>query len=430
MQGYSSSSSSSQIFRTLFLVVPISLFSVLIFFSVSLKSIPQPLSSSSPSDPYLFPSSTIHHTLFLNPNSSSHWDPSSFPSPPSIAYFISGSYGDLDRIQRLLHAVYHPKNFYLLHLDRFAPQRDRDELAMRVQEVSVFHAARNVFVVGKADFAYQKGSTFVSTTLRGASILLRLAEKWDWFVNLSAKDYPLVTQDDLLHILSYLPKNLNFVNHTSYIGWKEVRRMKPIIVDPGLYLQEKTDMFRVAQKRDLPRVFQLFTGLSTSILTRELIEFCILGSNNFPRTLLMYFANMPSSQLNYFPTVVCNSKQFKRSTINGNLQFTASGNQSRDVFPRPLDVDDFNGMKNSGAAFAAQVTDLQVLDHMDRHLLGRHFGQLVPGGWCIGDYVNGTCSSWGDADILRPGEGSKRLEKHILKLLANGAFLSHQCQVE
>lgn len=26
---------------------------------------------------------------------------------------------------------------------------------------------------------------------------------------------------DLLHILSYLPKNLNFVNHSSYIGWKE-----------------------------------------------------------------------------------------------------------------------------------------------------------------------------------------------------------------
>lgn len=26
---------------------------------------------------------------------------------------------------------------------------------------------------------------------------------------------------DLLHILSYLPKDLNFVNHTSHIGWRE-----------------------------------------------------------------------------------------------------------------------------------------------------------------------------------------------------------------
>lgn len=26
---------------------------------------------------------------------------------------------------------------------------------------------------------------------------------------------------DLLHILSYLPKSLNFVKHSSYIGWRE-----------------------------------------------------------------------------------------------------------------------------------------------------------------------------------------------------------------
>jgi hypothetical protein len=26
---------------------------------------------------------------------------------------------------------------------------------------------------------------------------------------------------DLLHVFSYLPKDLNFIQHTSYIGWKE-----------------------------------------------------------------------------------------------------------------------------------------------------------------------------------------------------------------
>lgn len=26
---------------------------------------------------------------------------------------------------------------------------------------------------------------------------------------------------DLLHILSYMPKELNFVNHTSYLDWRE-----------------------------------------------------------------------------------------------------------------------------------------------------------------------------------------------------------------
>jgi hypothetical protein len=26
---------------------------------------------------------------------------------------------------------------------------------------------------------------------------------------------------DLLHVLSYIPKDLNFIQHTSYIGWRE-----------------------------------------------------------------------------------------------------------------------------------------------------------------------------------------------------------------
>lgn len=40
------------------------------------------------------------------------------------------------------------------------------------------------------------------------------------------------------------------------------RRLRPIIVDPGLYLSEKTGMFYASQKRDLPNAFRLFTGVS------------------------------------------------------------------------------------------------------------------------------------------------------------------------
>ncbi|XP_057246778.1 uncharacterized protein LOC130589521 [Beta vulgaris subsp. vulgaris] len=52
-------------------------------------------------------------------------------------------------------------------------------------------------VVGHVDFAYPKGSSPIASLLRGASILLRLKSNWDWFINLSAKDYPLVTKDDV-----------------------------------------------------------------------------------------------------------------------------------------------------------------------------------------------------------------------------------------
>ncbi|MBA0608842.1 hypothetical protein Godav_021019 [Gossypium davidsonii] len=54
------------------------------------------------------------------------------------------------------------------------------------------------------------------------------------------------------------------------------------------------------------------------MLTRSFIEFCILGTDNFPWNLLMYLENMSYSFTNYLSTILCNSK-FKSTVINHNL---------------------------------------------------------------------------------------------------------------
>lgn len=117
------------------------------------------------------------------------------PSPPKLAYLISGTEGDGIRMQRTLLALYHPHNYYLLHLDLAASARERVELARFVKNQPVFEAVKNVFVVGKANLVTYRGPTMIAATLHGAAILLRKAKDWDWFINLSASDYPLVTQD-------------------------------------------------------------------------------------------------------------------------------------------------------------------------------------------------------------------------------------------
>lgn len=48
------------------------------------------------------------------------------------------------------------------------------------------------------------------------------------------------------------------------------RRLKPVIVDPGLYLLEKTDMFFATQKRDLPKAFKLFSGMFIFLISAPL----------------------------------------------------------------------------------------------------------------------------------------------------------------
>ena len=121
------------------------------------------------------------------------------PPPPRLAYLISGTKGDGLRMQRTLQALYHPRNYYLLHLDLEAPSRERVDLARYVKKEVVFQEAGNVYVVGKANLVTYRGPTMIAATLHGAAILLRQAKDWDWFINLSASDYPLVTQDGESH---------------------------------------------------------------------------------------------------------------------------------------------------------------------------------------------------------------------------------------
>ena len=126
------------------------------------------------------------------------------PPPPRLAYLISGTKGDGQRMQRTLQALYHPRNYYLLHLDLAAPTRERINLARYVKSEVTFQRNGNVYVVGKANLVTYRGPTMISATLHGAAILLRKAKDWDWFINLSAADYPLITQDGTSLVCEHL----------------------------------------------------------------------------------------------------------------------------------------------------------------------------------------------------------------------------------
>lgn len=142
----------------------------------------------------LFRLPTNRHRLHGHP-----FSPLSSPSPPppKIAYFIFGTNNDGPRIFRLLQATYHPRNYYLLHLDQLASDKQRDQLARMVGSVEIFVAAGNVNVMEKANPVNEEGSSPLALILHGAAIFLRWKKDWDWFVNLAASDYPLIPQDGM-----------------------------------------------------------------------------------------------------------------------------------------------------------------------------------------------------------------------------------------
>ncbi|XP_019428951.1 PREDICTED: beta-glucuronosyltransferase GlcAT14A-like [Lupinus angustifolius] len=351
-------------------------------------------------------------------------------NPPSFAYFISGGNKDKDRILRLLLAIYHPRNRYLLHLGKDARDEERQALATAVRSVPAIRAFGNVDVVGKADWVTYLGSSNVAITLRAAAIMLKLDNCWNWFITLSARDYPLITQDDLFHVFSSVRRDLNFIDHTSNLGWKEGDRFQPIVVDPGLYLARRSQIFQATQKRPTPDAFRLFTGSPWVVLSRPFLEFCIFGWDNLPRILLMYFTNIKLPQEGYFHSVICNAPEFKNTTVNGDLRFMTWDNPPK-MEPLFLNSSVYNQMAGSGAAFARQFeVDNYVLDMIDDKILRRGRNRATPGAWCTGrwSWWMDPCSWWGDVNIVKPGPQAKKLEGSISSLVDDLKSQTNQCQ--
>ncbi|CAI0384922.1 unnamed protein product [Linum tenue] len=364
--------------------------------------------------------------------------------PVKFAYLISASRGDSRKLMRLLKALYHPGNYYLVHLDSAAPPEEHGRLSEFIAGEPVFRAMGNVWMVGKPNLVTYRGPTMLATTLHAMAILLRAAN-WDWFINLSASDYPLVTQDDLIDAFSGLPRNLNFVQHSSRLGWKLNKRAKPIIIDPGLYSNNKSEIWWVIKQRPIPTAFKLYTGSAWTILSRSFAEYSIVGYENLPRTLLLYYTNFVSSPEGYFQTLICNSPEFRNTTANHDLHYITWDNPPRQ-HPRYLTLKDYRRMILSARPFARKFKrNDPVLDKIDRELLRRSHnnGNFGYGGWCLESGMgsvggkrrngNGGCPSMVDVDRIKygplaPGPGSRRLRSLIGKLVSDNTFVKRQCR--
>ena len=188
------------------------------------------------------------------------------------------------------------------------------------------------------------------------------------------------------------------------------------------------------------------------MLSRRFAEYCVMGWDNLPRTLLLYHANLVSSPEFYFQTVACNSRDFRNATVNSDLHFIRWDTPPKQ-HPLTLGPRDYRRMVLSSAAFARKFRhgDL-VLDRIDREILKRrppprhddgdaddevphaavHGGRFFSyGGWCSEEGV-GLCSNPrepGRKGLIKAGAGSRRLTVMLNKMLSErGNFRKQQCR--
>ncbi|KAK6944540.1 Glycosyl transferase, family 14 [Dillenia turbinata] len=263
-------------------------------------------------------------------------------------------------------ALCHPANNYLIHIDSDAPKTEHEEMIEFVSGQPVFTQLGNVWIVGKHNLVTYRGPTMLATTLHAMSMLLRTCN-WDWFINLSASNYPLVTQD----------------------------------------------------------------GSAWTILSRSFAEYCVVGWDNLPRALLLYCTNVVSSPEGYFQTLICNSEDYKNTTVNHDLRYITWDTPPKQ-HPRTLGIKDYKKIVMSNRPFARKFEqDDPALDKIDRELLQRHGrSHFSYGGWYLkSDKMQECVLLHGERyDQLKPGRGSRRLRALLTKNLSGVNFSRRRCR--
>lgn len=167
----------------------------------------------------------------------------------------------------------------------------------------------------------------------------------------------------------------------------------------------------------------IYAGSAWTILSRSFAEYCIMGYDNLPRTLLLYYTNFVSSPEGYFQTLLCNSDEFKNKTVNHDLHYITWDNPPKQ-HPRSLGLKDYRKMILSNRPFARKFKKNDpVLNKIDRELLKRGSKQFSMGGWCSENDLKCSALKADKYGLLRPGTGSRRLRTLLTKLLSSNRSL-------
>ncbi|HVT13396.1 MAG TPA: beta-1,6-N-acetylglucosaminyltransferase [Fimbriimonadaceae bacterium] len=109
----------------------------------------------------------------------------------SLAFFIIGHRDHL-QVARLLSAIYHPENHYLIHWD--AKSSDEEYLALK----SALATYGNVRFLEPRIGVYWGGDwSMYGTEVRAMEHFLRLDSTWTHFINLSGQCFPLIPEREL-----------------------------------------------------------------------------------------------------------------------------------------------------------------------------------------------------------------------------------------
>lgn len=272
-----------------------------------------------------------------------------------------------DQFKRMFKAIYHPANHYLIHVDK----RSGVELQAEIQDfLSGFPNASLL----KSEKAIWGGYSLVDAELRGIKELLKMGLKWEFFINLSAQDFPLKSQTYIHNFLSHhIGKDFLKVANQGRIRPDTLHRIENYVTESGDEIISEPIV-----KRPFLRDVTPYIGNQWMILSRKFCEF-ISHSPEVDRFKEFYRHTLIADE-GFFQTVIMNTS-YKATIVNDDkrtIDWIPMG--AIKLRPRDFTAKDADFLMASQDLFARkfdETVDGDILGMLEADLLQQSVMQTV-----------------------------------------------------
>ena len=264
-----------------------------------------------------------------------------------------------NQFKRLFKAIYHPDNHYLIHVDK------RSGTALQTEIQNFLADFPNASLL-KSEKAIWGGYSLVDAELRGIKELLRMDKQWEFFINLSAQDFPLKSQT---YIHNYLSRNIgkDFLKVLNQFKARPdtMHRVEEYVIEAGDEIISEPIV-----KRPFLRGVTPYIGNQWMILSRKFCEFVSYSAE--VERFKEFYKNTLIADEGFFQTVIMNTS-YKANIVNDDkrtIDWIPMGTIK--LRPRDFTIHDANALTSNQDLFARkfdETVDRDILSLLEVHLL-------------------------------------------------------------
>ena len=205
------------------------------------------------------------------------------------------------QFKRLFRAIYHPANYYLVHVDK------KSGVGLQTEIQDFLSSFANASLL-KSQSTLWGGYSLVDAELRGIKELLKIGSEWKFFINLSGQDFPLKSQT---HIQDFLSRNIA----NDFIKVANQSKIRPDTLSriENYCIEFNNRILRTPIKRPYLRGVTPYIGTQWMILSRKFCEY-ICYSPEVERFKRFYRHTFISDE-GFFQTVIMNTS-YKGIIVN------------------------------------------------------------------------------------------------------------------